>query len=116
MKALRVLKNIFLIIVFISLLVILVLFINEKANEKVIITKYTYTHSEIPKAFSGFKILLISDMHEAPFSDQIAEHIKNISPDIIVFTGDMALLPDKSIRATSKIAKSVEYSSYHEWL
>ena len=108
MKALRVLKNIFLIIVFISLLVILVLFINEKANEKVIITKYTYTHSEVPKAFSGFKILLISDMHEAPFSDQIAEHIKNISPDIIVFTGDMALLPDKSIRATSRIAKAIQ--------
>ena len=107
MKVLRILKNIFLIIFFISLLVLLVLFINEKANEKVIITKYTYTHSEVPKTFSGYKILLISDMHEAPFSDQIAEHIKNISPDIIVFTGDMALLPDKSIRATSKIAKSV---------
>lgn len=108
MKVIKVLNRIFIIIFFIFLLVLLVLFINEKTNEKVIVTEYTYKHSEVPEAFEGYKILMISDMHEAPFSDQIAEHIKRLSPDIIVFTGDMALLPDKSIRATSKIAKTVK--------
>ena len=108
MKVIKVLNRIFIIIFFISVLVLLVLFINEKANEKVIVTKYTYKHSEVPEAFEGYKILMISDMHEAPFSERIAEHIKKLSPDIIVFTGDMALLPDKSIRATSKIAKAVK--------
>ena len=82
--------------------------INENINEKVFVTEYTYRHSEIPPAFDGYKILHISDMHEAPFTDQIVEHINNISPDMIVITGDMALLPDKSIRATSRIAKAVQ--------
>ena len=107
MKVLKVMIKIISIIIFIFLFVLLVLFINEKANEKVIVTKYTYKHSEIPEAFSGYKILMVSDMHEAPFTEQIVNHIKSISPDLIVFTGDMALLPDKSIRAASRIAKEI---------
>ena len=108
MKIPRLLKRILSVICFIFVLVLLVLFINEKSNENVIVTKYIYKHSEVPESFNGYKILMVSDMHEAPFSNQIAEHIKELSPEIIVFTGDMALLPDKSIRETSKIAKAVQ--------
>lgn len=58
---------------------LLALFINERINDKVFLTKYTYRHSEIPKAFEGYKIMAISDLHEAPFSGQILEHIDNES-------------------------------------
>ena len=108
MKGLKKLKQIVSAIGIFAALVLLVLLMNEKINEKVFVTTYTYRHSEIPEAFEGYKILMVSDMHEAPFTDQIVEHIKNLSPDMIVFTGDMALLPDKSIRATSGIAKQVK--------
>lgn len=87
---------------------LLALFINEKINDKVFLTKYTYRHSEIPKAFEGYKIMAISDLHEAPFSGQILEHIDNEKPDIVVFTGDMVQLPDDSIEETVKIAKGIE--------
>ena len=107
MKILKILRQILLVIGILAVLVLFVLLINEKINEKVVVTKYTYRHSEIPAAFEGYKILMVSDMHEAPFTDQIVEYINNLSPDMIVFTGDMALLPDKSIRATSRIAKAV---------
>lgn len=95
-------------IAILAVLILAALLINEKINERVIVTRYTYSHSEIPTAFDGYKILMVSDMHEAPFTDQVIEHINNLSPDIIVFTGDMALLPDKSIRATSRIAKAIQ--------
>lgn len=84
-----------------------VLFINEKVNEKVFLTEYTFEHSEIPKGFDGYKILVVSDLHEAPFSDMIIEHINEQKPDIIVFTGDMAQLPYHSIDETVKIGKAV---------
>lgn len=107
----RILSVILTICIFICVLVILALaalFLNEKINEKVFVTKYTYSHSEIPTAFDGYQILMVSDMHEAPFADQIIQHINNISPDMIVFTGDMAQLPDRSIQETSKIARAVQ--------
>lgn len=107
----KVLKRLFTalaVIIALPILALAALFINEKLNEKVFVTEYTYKHREIPEAFDGYRILLVSDMHEAPFADQIIAHINVISPDMIVFTGDMALLPDRSIRETSKIAKSVQ--------
>ena len=107
-KGLKILKSVVSVIGIFVALVLLVLLINEKINETVVVTTYTYRHSEVPEAFEGYKILMVSDMHEAPFTDQIVEHINNLSPDMIVFTGDMALLPDKSIRATSRIAKAVQ--------
>jgi len=98
-------------IIFISLCVLIisalaVLGINEKINTKVFVTEYTFSHNEIPKGFNGYKIMMISDLHEAPFSGQISEHIQNHKPDIIVFTGDMVQLPDHSLDETLKIAKS----------
>lgn len=112
MKILKqILTILILIAVFIGVFTVLVLtgiFINDKINEKVFVTKYTYTHSEIPEAFEGYKILMISDIHEAPFAEQITSHINSLSPDMIVFTGDMSLLPDRSISETVKIAKAVK--------
>jgi len=50
---------------------------------------------------------MISDIHEAPFSEQIIAHINEISPDLVLFTGDMALLPDHSITETLRIAQEI---------
>lgn len=79
------------------------LFVNEKLNGYVFVRNYTFSHKEIPQDFDGYKILMISDLHEAPFSEQIIKHIKNEVPDIIVITGDMTQLPDFSIDETIKI-------------
>lgn len=87
---------------------LLALGINEKINEKVVLTNYTFTHQEVPKAFEGFKIMVVSDLHEAPFAEQIVGHINREKPDIIAFTGDMVQLPGDTVHETVKIAEETE--------
>lgn len=51
-------------------------------------TCYTITSKTIPRAFSGFKILHLSDFHCAP-KKGILLSAKQVSPDVIFMTGDM---------------------------
>ena len=51
--------------------------------------------AKLPQEFDGFRIVQISDVHagltiKRDFIETIAEEIKNLSPDLIAFTGDMA--------------------------
>lgn len=51
--------------------------------------------AKLPKEFDGFRIVQISDIHagltiKRDFIETIAEEVKNLSPDLIAFTGDMA--------------------------
>ena len=54
-----------------------------------------YAHKDIPKAFDGFRIVHISDLHLSTFDDSherfetFIEEINRHSPDLICFTGDM---------------------------
>lgn len=88
--------------------VLVLLGVNEKCNEKVMLTAYTFAHEEVPEAFEGYKILMISDLHEAPFAEQIIEHIHTQNPDMVVITGDMVQLPGTSLDETLKIAEGVK--------
>ena len=103
----KLLKRIALMISALILLVLVIGGINDSKNKTVSLTEYTFTHQEVPKAFAGYKIMLISDLHEAPFAEQIIGHIHRQEPDIIVFTGDMVQLPDNTIKETVKIAKEI---------
>ena len=87
---------------------LIILGINGFINNRVVLTKYTFTHCEVPKGFKGYKILMISDLHEAPFAEQIEKYINTEKPDIVVFTGDMVQLPYDSIDETVKLAKAVD--------
>ena len=61
----------------------------------------------MPKGFDGYRILVVSDLHEAPFAEQIAKYINTREPDIVVLTGDLNQLPDDSIDETVKLRKLV---------
>ena len=80
---------------------------NSAANKTVRLTEYTYTHSDVPYAFDGYKIFFISDLHQAPFADQILEHIKETQPDVIILCGDLVALPYYNFDETQKIAEGV---------
>ena len=99
----RILKKILVIFVLVVVSLLLLLFLNDKANQNVKITRYTYADEEIPRAFDNSKIMVISDLHNAPFSEQIIKHIKTEKPDYVVMTGDMVQLPDTSADNTIKI-------------
>ena len=99
----RILKKILVIFVLVVVSLLLLLFLNDKANQNVKVTRYTYADEEIPPAFDNSKIMVISDLHDAPFSEQIIKHIKTEKPDYVVMTGDMVQLPDSSADNTFKI-------------
>ena len=103
----RILRKIFIICTLVIVALLLLLFLNDKANQKVRITRYTYTDKEIPSVFDGCKIMMISDLHNADFSEDIIEYIEKEKPDYVVMTGDMVQLPDSSIANTLKIADAV---------
>lgn len=102
----KILKRICICIAVLIAICLTILFVNDQVNKKVFLTEYTFSHSEIPPSFDGYKILHISDLHNAPFATQIIKHIKEQKPDIIVITGDTVQLPDYNTEQTLKIAKA----------
>jgi predicted MPP superfamily phosphohydrolase len=61
-------------------------------NNIIQVSHYTVKSRKIPKAFNGFKILQLSDLHSKSFGKENCYLIKKINvqnPDIIVMTGDM---------------------------
>lgn len=100
----KALKRMALAICVLGVLAFLLLQLNESRNGTVVLTEYTYRHREVPAAFEGFQILVISDLHEAPFAGQILGHIRRAKPDMIAFTGDMVQLPGHALTETLKIA------------
>lgn len=59
---------------------------------KIDVSKYEVASSKVPKAFDGFKILQLSDLHNRRFNKnnkKIVKIIEKQKPDIIVMTGDM---------------------------
>lgn len=80
------------ILIIVCLIVICVISYIE--NRKLAITRYQITDSAIPKAFNGFHIVQLSDLHNAAFgthNEKLTEKIKALQPDIILITGDMII-------------------------
>ncbi len=56
------------------------------------VTKYTVSSQKLPESFDGFRIVQISDLHNAEFgkgNHRLIDEIKKLQPDIIVLTGDL---------------------------
>ena len=61
-------------------------------NTALEVTNFTIKSDKIPKAFSGFRIAQISDLHNAEFGKNnvnLLKMLRGAEPDIIVITGDM---------------------------
>lgn len=61
-------------------------------NTALQLSKITIASEEIPTKFSGYKIVQISDLHNAKFGDdneKLIEIIKQANPNMIVVTGDL---------------------------
>jgi predicted MPP superfamily phosphohydrolase len=65
---------------------------------KVESTYVEFAHKDIPKAFDGFRIVHISDLHLSTFDDDrerfmtFIDEINRHNPDLICFTGDMVTI------------------------
>lgn len=61
-------------------------------NRSIVITEYKVETENIPKNFSGFRIVQISDLHNDEFgrdNSRLLAKINEADPDIIVLTGDL---------------------------
>ena len=61
-------------------------------NEWLQITLYEYTSERIPASFDGYKIVQLSDLHDAELGENhsvLVRKVESTEPDIILITGDV---------------------------
>ena len=87
----RMVKKKYLAVILAILLLVLVLW-TIWGNVTVGVTHYSITSNKLPDSFDGFKIAVVSDLHNARFgsdNSQITRKIEEEHPDIIAITGDL---------------------------
>lgn len=57
------------------------------------VQQYTYTSPDVPAAFDGTRIVLVTDIHRGPFFSEsrvgdLVERVNDLEPDLIVLGGD----------------------------
>ncbi|WP_315070156.1 metallophosphoesterase [uncultured Clostridium sp.] len=87
-------------------------------NKLMRVSKYEIKSDKIPKEFSNFKIVHLSDFHSHSFignTNKIVKKVDDQKPDIIVMTGDMVNKYDKKFDRFLELAKvlSKKYKIYY---
>ena len=79
------------IIIWISIVIVFIAFCLWQ-NNSIVVSLFVYHNSRLPADFNNFKIVHISDLHNKMFGKEQAKllnRIENLSPDLIVVTGDL---------------------------
>lgn len=85
------------------------------------LTEYTVIKEKLPEAFSGFKIVQLSDIHGAAFGAELTDMVRAQAPDIIALTGDLISTPEDIdvikpiISELAKIADVYFVSGNHDY-
>ena len=67
-------------------------FYRSIGNSRLTVSAYEYRSAKVPKSFSGFKILQVSDLHNRTFGEGqrgLVSAVEEQAPDIIAVTGDL---------------------------
>lgn len=65
-------------------------------NCSVEVSKISVYSEKLPKAFDGYKIMLLTDFHNSDNYEDITEKVMETKPDIMVMVGDMINAKDTS--------------------
>lgn len=87
--------NIFAIIsILVAVCIVIVCIISYIENRRLVVTRYTIKDNRIPQGFHGFRIVQITDLHNACYGIQnelLYEKIQQCRPEAIFVTGDMII-------------------------
>lgn len=83
-------------------------FVNGNMNKNVYITRYDFYSENTPLDFYGYKIAVISDMHNNVYADKFIQALDDEQPDAVVFLGDMIQLPDTDLGNVVKVIGSIK--------
>lgn len=111
-------------LVFIIIIICMVAFLYFE-NNFITITKINIKSDKLPENFDKYKIVQLSDLHSKRFGKSqksLVKRIKDIEPDLIVFTGDLVDSKCYDIEASLelmqqivKIAPTYFVTGNHEW-
>ena len=82
-----------------------------RENNKFKIKEYMIKDKKIPKEFNGYKIVMMSDLHCASYgtdNEKLIKTVKDISPDIIIFAGDMIIGSTRLMEYNLKVAELIK--------
>lgn len=82
------------------------------------VSHYAYKSSEVPQEFVGFRVVQISDLHNATFgkdNERLLAKIQELEPDIVVLTGDLVDSNHTDIEVALAFAEKVaaSYPTYY---
>lgn len=82
------------------------------------VSQYRIQSEKIPRAFNGFRIVQLSDLHGCSFgrnNRRLLERIKSASPDAIFMTGDMADRQTRDYQGVFGLSKALceEFPVYY---
>lgn len=79
-------------------------------NHHLVVSQYVYSNSKISNEFNDYKIVQVSDLHNAKFGKEngkLINKIKTQKPDMIVITGDIVDSNRSDIKATCDFVKEI---------
>jgi len=98
-----------------------VIILGVDSNLRIVTQEYSIESEEIPEAFGGFRIVLLSDIHDTLYNGRLYEDTVAARPDIIAVTGDLidgdGQIPDvlPLMKSFNKIAPTYFVTGNHEW-
>lgn len=79
-------------------------------NHHLVMTQYVYKNEKLPVEFDGYRIVQLSDLHNAQFGKDNAKLIEKmalLSPDMIVITGDIVDSDHSDISRTVQLVEEL---------
>lgn len=99
-----------------SIVIVIILFCNFQ-NKHLETTHYTYAAEQLGADLEGYRIVQISDLHNAKFgknNQKLVGRIRECEPDMIVLTGDLVdsnhTNVDRAVQFVDEIVKYVRYT------
>lgn len=95
------------IVIVVIFIVLVFLFIQ---NKWIVVSQYSVVNEKIPEDFDGFRVVQVSDFHNAKFGKNnmiLVEKIMKLKPDIIVITGDLIDSNDTDIPVAIELSKQL---------